>query len=325
MWRDCSACGGEIEPVICFNGAVSISGCAPLRSFPQVYRNKPRRIAVKKRCDIFEKLPTNILGCRHLVPEREGIFVHKAMVVAIVNDFTGALLNFADVDQHSGGRIGLTRKNKVGHIVAAGAVTRGAFFAEKFAVLFCGKFLCEQPTRGGEFDAFADGEKHDAANATTRNRANDAWKLGILPDSAAGLPAWRNANSTGKMPVIRDRAPKPIFRYSFRSERNSERVRASSLKVPRRHEVFMTEFCFSTPRIIMQRCFASTTTATPEGCKQFMSDSAIWVVRFSWICKRRANTSTIRATLERPITFPFGRYATCARPMKGSRWCSHRE
>ena len=25
----------------------------------------------------------------------------------------------------------------------------------------------------------------------------------------------------------------------------------------------MTEFCFSTPRIIMQRCFASITTATP--------------------------------------------------------------
>ena len=30
----------------------------------------------------------------------------------------------------------------------------------------------------------------------------------------------------------------------------------------------MTEFCFSTPRIIMQRCFASTTTATPEGSRQ---------------------------------------------------------
>ena len=29
----------------------------------------------------------------------------------------------------------------------------------------------------------------------------------------------------------------------------------------------MTEFCFSTPRIIMQRCFASMTTATPLGCR----------------------------------------------------------
>ena len=34
---------------------------------------------------------------------------------------------------------------------------------------------------------------------------------------------------------------------------------------PRRHEVVASEFCFSTPRIIMQRCWASITTPTPEG------------------------------------------------------------
>src|SRR5437016_5214789 len=128
MWRDRSTRRGEIEPVICFNCAVSISGCAALRSFPQMHGNKSRWITVKKRCDIIEKLPTNILGCRHLVPEGGVIFVQKAMVIAIVNHFTGALLNFADVDQHSGGRVGLTGKDKIGNIVAAGAVTRGAFF-----------------------------------------------------------------------------------------------------------------------------------------------------------------------------------------------------
>ncbi len=41
----------------------------------------------------------------------------------------------------------------------------------------------------------------------------------------------------------------------------------------------MTEFCFSTPRIIMQRCFASITTATPRGCSACISASAICVVR----------------------------------------------
>src|SRR5438067_4639071 len=161
MRSDSSAGGGEIEPVICFNRAVSISGRAAFRSFPEVHSNKPGRIAAKKRCDIIEKLPTNILGCRHLVPEGGVIFVQKAMVVAIVNDFAGALLNFADVDQHSGGRVGLTGKDKIGNIVAAGAVTRGAFFTEKLAVLFCGKFRCKQPPRSGEFDAFADGEEHE--------------------------------------------------------------------------------------------------------------------------------------------------------------------
>src|SRR5436190_4586371 len=189
MRRNRSACRGEIEPIICFNRAVSISGCAALRSFPQMHGNKPRRIAVKKRCDIIDKLSANILGCRHLVAERGVVFVQKTMVVAIVNDFTGAFLNFADVDQHSSGGIGLTAENKVGHIVAAGAVTRGAFFTEKLAVLFCGEFRGKQPPRSGEFDAFTDGEEHNGANATTRNRANDAWKLGILPNSAATLKA----------------------------------------------------------------------------------------------------------------------------------------
>ena len=47
----------------------------------------------------------------------------------------------------------------------------------------------------------------------------------------------------------------------------------------------MTEFCFSTPRIIMQRCLASMTTATPDGCSACMSASAICVVSCSWICK----------------------------------------
>src|SRR5882757_7897392 len=108
MRRNRSACRGEIEPVIGFNGAVGISGCASFRSFPQVHRDKPCRIAAKKRCDILEKLPTNILRGRHLVPEGGIIFVQKAMVVAIVNDLTSAFLNFADVDQHSSGGIGMT-------------------------------------------------------------------------------------------------------------------------------------------------------------------------------------------------------------------------
>src|SRR4029078_7634804 len=114
----------EIEPVICFNRALRISVCAALRSFPQVHPDKPRRITAKKRCDIIKKLPTNILGCRHLVPEGSVIFVQKAMVVAIVNNLTGAFLNFADVDQHSSSGIGLTAEYKVSHIVAPGAMRR---------------------------------------------------------------------------------------------------------------------------------------------------------------------------------------------------------
>src|SRR2546423_14163798 len=159
MRRDRSAGRREIEPVICLNGAVSISGCAALRSFPQVPCDKPRRIVAKKRCDIIEKLATNILSCRHLVPEGRIIFVQKTMIVAIVNDLTGAFLNLANVDQHSSGAIGLTAEYKVSHIVTAGAVRRGAFFTEKLAVLFRGEFLRKQPPRSGKFDAFADSQE----------------------------------------------------------------------------------------------------------------------------------------------------------------------
>jgi hypothetical protein len=47
------------------------------------------------------------------------------------------------------------------------------------------------------------------------------------------------------------------------SSRNSPRVRASVLKMPRMAEVIVWELCFCTPRITMQRCEASMTTATP--------------------------------------------------------------
>ena len=97
------------------------------------------------------------------------------MVVAIVNDLTSAFLNFADVDQHSGGGIRLTGKNKVGHIVATGPMTRGAFFTEKLAILFGGEFRCKQTARSGEFDAFADGEKHKKS----KHAAGDRARIGI--------------------------------------------------------------------------------------------------------------------------------------------------
>ena len=35
-------------------------------------------------------------------------------------------------------------------------------------------------------------------------------------------------------------------------------------------DVTATEFCFSTPRIIMQKCTASMTTPTPRGCERLL-------------------------------------------------------
>ncbi|MNY41593.1 hypothetical protein D3C86_1764220 [compost metagenome] len=63
--------------------------------------------------------------------------------------------------------------------------------------------------------------------------------------------------------------------------RNSWRVLLDSRKAPSITEVLITEFCFSTPRIIMHMCFASITTATPAASVTREIASAICRVRFS--------------------------------------------
>ena len=72
-------------------------------------------------------------------------------------------------------------------------------------------------------------------------------------------------------------------------------------------EVVIDEFCFSTPRIIMHRCFASMTTPTPLAPVTFSTLSAICRVRVSWICSRLAYMSTMRGILDRPMTLRLGR------------------
>ena len=47
------------------------------------------------------------------------------------------------------------------------------------------------------------------------------------------------------------------------------------MKMPRRALVTVREFCFSTPRIIMQKWAASITTPTPVGLSTSMMASAI--------------------------------------------------
>src|SRR3989304_1508412 len=57
---------------------------------------------------------------------------------------------------------------------------------------------------------------------------------------------------------------------------------------------------FWTPRIVMHRCSASITTATPSGESPSMMASAIWPVSRSCSCGRRARISTARAILLAP-------------------------
>src|SRR2546429_211618 len=68
------------------------------------------------------------------------------------------------------------------------------------------------------------------------------------------------------------------------SSMNSARVSGRSRKEPSIAEVTAFEFCFSTPRMSIQRWIASMTTATPRGWRASFSVFAICVVSRSWPC-----------------------------------------
>src|SRR5690606_30385112 len=81
----------------------------------------------------------------------------------------------------------------------------------------------------------------------------------------------------------------------------------SSAKTPVKRWVTVDEPCFCTPRMDMHICSASSITAAPRGLLASLMASMIWAVRFSWVCKRLANTSVTRASFESPTTPSWGR------------------
>ncbi len=90
------------------------------------------------------------------------------------------------------------------------------------------------------------------------------------------------------------------------SDMNSARVAGLRWKTPRMALVTVMLPGFWTPRIVIHKCDAEMTTATPAGSSVVMIASASWLVRRSCSCGRRANISTARASFERPTTRPFG-------------------
>src|SRR5690606_16440521 len=79
---------------------------------------------------------------------------------------------------------------------------------------------------------------------------------------------------------------------------NSARVLASRRNVPVIAEVTIVASCFLTPRIIVHRCVASTTQATPFGSRRSVRKSATCTVSRSWSWSRWAYMSTIRGIFD---------------------------
>ena len=237
--------------------AIRVNGRAPPGRFPQMTGDKLRRRIPEKRRGFGEKAAGYILGSRHHFSEGRIVFVKEFVIEAVVDHTPDPTLDFADVNQHPGLRPDRAGENKIGDIIAAGAVARRTLRAKALQVFLGAQFRIEEPPRSGEFESLADGQKRRGQRAALSNSCGRIWRI---RDVHIVATRWDAA------------ARRP---YPLRSARNSERVRASSLKEPSRHEVVMTEFCFSTPRIIMQRCFASITTATPAGWSACIRASAI--------------------------------------------------
>src|ERR1700758_1176693 len=83
------------------------------------------------------------------------------MIETIAKNFSGALLNFADVDQHARGWVNRTSEDKIGNVIAAAAIARICLRSKRCRVLLLSPTNDVQASRRGKFQAFADSQEHD--------------------------------------------------------------------------------------------------------------------------------------------------------------------
>src|SRR5438105_2261722 len=98
----------------------------------------------------------NVFSCRWQIAERRILLVQEFVVEFLLNNLAGALLDLADVDEHSSCWINRRGKNKIDDVVATRAVARSALGSEREQVLSIRPVSNEQPARGREFETFAD-------------------------------------------------------------------------------------------------------------------------------------------------------------------------
>src|SRR6266550_5256339 len=102
--------------------------------------------------------------------------------------------------------------------------------------------------------------------------------------STEGAENTENKLAESRTPDTHNLSPTTCYllpHFSRIKERNSSRVCTFSRNAPSMALVTVCEFCFSTPRITMHRCRASTTTPTPNGAIFCWMALAIWFVRRS--------------------------------------------
>src|ERR1041385_4785366 len=82
------------------------------------------------------------------------------MIETIAKNFSDALLNLADVDQHSSCWIDRTGEDEISNVIAAAAIARICFRPKRCRVLLFSPIGDVHASRCGKFQAFADGQEH---------------------------------------------------------------------------------------------------------------------------------------------------------------------
>src|SRR5262245_41102556 len=101
---------------------------------------------------------------------------------------------------------------------------------------------------------------------------------GLLPDPESFVNVAPGIGGGGERPIQIENRGGNHLELECTRLRNSLRVFWFSLNAPNMELVTATECCFSTPRMIMHRCWASMTTATPRGRTFSLIVSAICMV-----------------------------------------------
>src|SRR5260370_2447359 len=100
---------------------------------------------------------------RRLLAERGIVLIQELVIEMVVDNFSCALLDLADINKHSVAWIHRAGKNKIRGVVAAGAVKRLRLRTKSDRIFAVGPAGYKQAARSGKFEAFADRQEHDDA------------------------------------------------------------------------------------------------------------------------------------------------------------------
>src|ERR1700732_1638518 len=162
IWRVGPPRRGKFEPIITVAATVEIRSSTSTRRLLKMNRDESGINGGKKGCHLAQQLIGDIFRCWRQVMKNRVVFIEKPMIKCIVDNPTGALFDFANINEHAGFGIDSAGKYEVGDIISASAVAGSAFGPERNEVLGVRPAADVKTQRGRKFEAFANRQQHDA-------------------------------------------------------------------------------------------------------------------------------------------------------------------